>query len=202
MSSLAPRLGGRPIERRRHSRVPVVVLGRYMLASRQEFPCQTRDISIGGVAVIAPVKGEIGTKVIVYLEHLGRLEGTVVRHIQDGFAMNVMATPRKRDKLASQLTWLANRHVLGLPEDRRHDRVVPRNPRTMIKMKDGTEHTVRLLDVSLSGCAFTADVELMIGDAMQMGRSYAHVVRKFADGYAVEFRDPLRPDALHDNMVL
>ena len=42
--------------------------------------------------------------------------------------MTIAATPRKRDKLAAQLTWLANRSTLGLPEDRRHDRIVPRNP--------------------------------------------------------------------------
>ena len=42
--------------------------------------------------------------------------------------MTISATPRKRDKLAAQLTWLANRHILGLPEDRRHGRIAPRNP--------------------------------------------------------------------------
>ena len=42
--------------------------------------------------------------------------------------MTIAATPRKRDKLAAQLTWLANRHILSLPEDRRHGRIVPRNP--------------------------------------------------------------------------
>ena len=36
--------------------------------------------------------------------------------------MTISATPRKRDKLAAQLTWLANRHILNLPEDRRHGR--------------------------------------------------------------------------------
>ena len=47
-------------ERRRNQRVRVAVLGRYMLESRQEFPCQTVDMSPGGVAMIAPVKGSIG----------------------------------------------------------------------------------------------------------------------------------------------
>ena len=42
--------------------------------------------------------------------------------------MTIGATARKRDKLAAQLTWLANRDILNLPEDRRHDRIVPRNP--------------------------------------------------------------------------
>jgi hypothetical protein len=27
--------------------------------------------------------------------------------------MTIAATARKRDKLAAQLTWLANRHILG-----------------------------------------------------------------------------------------
>ncbi|MFL5107382.1 MAG: PilZ domain-containing protein, partial [Xanthobacteraceae bacterium] len=30
-------------ERRRHSRMSVALLGRYMLADRQEYPCQTND---------------------------------------------------------------------------------------------------------------------------------------------------------------
>ena len=159
----APRLASRPIERRRHRRVPVALLGRYMLPSRMEFPCQTADISPGGVAVVAPVKAKNGEKVIIYLEHLGRIEGTVTRVTAEGFCLSIAATMRKREKFAAQLTWLANRHVLGLPEDRRHERVTPRNPRSIVTMEDGTEVVVRLLDVSLSGAAFSADRPLPIG---------------------------------------
>jgi hypothetical protein len=32
-------------------------------------------------------------------------------YAQNGFAMTIMATARKRDKLAAQLTWLANRAI-------------------------------------------------------------------------------------------
>ena len=51
------------------------------------------------------------------------------------------------------MTWLANREELGLPEDRRHERIVPRNPRAVLGLEDGTEHVVRLIDISLSGTA-------------------------------------------------
>ena len=115
-------------ERRRFQRVRVNLLGRYMLADRREFPCQVTDMSPGGMALIAPVAGQPGERVIAYVDHVGRLEGVVARQFQNGFAMTVGATTRKRDKLAAQLTWLANRHILGLPEDRRHGRVTPRNP--------------------------------------------------------------------------
>jgi PilZ domain-containing protein len=44
-------------ERRRHQRVRVNLLGRYMLADRREFPCQVINMSPGGMALIAPISG-------------------------------------------------------------------------------------------------------------------------------------------------
>src|SRR3984893_2952833 len=125
-------------ERGRVQRVRVNLLGRYMLADRREFPCQVINMSPGGIALIAPVSGQPGERIIAYIDHLGRLEVVVARQFLNGFAMTISATPRKRDKLAAQLTWLANRSILNLPEDRRHDRVVPRNPRTVMVTQEGT----------------------------------------------------------------
>src|ERR1700688_428591 len=115
-------------ERRRFQRVRVDLLGRYMLPDRREFPCQVMNMSPGGMALIAPVAGEPGERVIAYVDHVGRLEGIIARQFENGFAMTIAATVRKRDKLAAQLTWLANRGILGLPEDRRHRRIIPPNP--------------------------------------------------------------------------
>src|ERR1700733_13990004 len=101
-------------ERRRFQRVRVNVLGRYMLPDRREYPCQVANMSPGGMALIVPVSGQEGERVIAYIDHLGRLEGKIARLYQNGFAMTVAATPRKRDKLAAPLTLLASRAVPGL----------------------------------------------------------------------------------------
>src|ERR1700756_120233 len=101
-------------EQRRFQRVKVNLLGRYMLADRREFPCQVVDMSPGGMALVAPVSGQPGERVIAYVDHVGRLEGVIARTLENGFAMTIGATSRKRDKLAAQLTWLANRGILGL----------------------------------------------------------------------------------------
>ncbi len=143
-------------EKRRFQRVRVNLLGRYMLADRREFPCQVLDMSPGGMAIIGPVSGIAGERVVAYIDHVGRLEGTIIRVLPNGFAMSIAATPRKRDKLAAQLTWLANRQILGLPEDRRHDRIVPRNPRSTMVLADGTAMVCRIIDMSLSGAAVSA----------------------------------------------
>ena len=143
-------------DRRRFQRVKVNLLGRYMLADRREFPCQVVNMSPGGMALIAPVAGEPGERVIAYVDHLGRLEGNIARMFQNGFAMTIAATARKRDKLAAQLTWLANRHILGLPEDRRHGRIVPRNPIGRLIMPNGVNLTCRIIDVSQSGAGIAS----------------------------------------------
>ena len=127
-------------ERRRFQRVKVHLLGRYMLPDRREFPCQIINMSPGGLALLAPGIGNVGDRVIAYLDHIGRVEGRITRIIDNGFAMTVGATARKRDKLAAQLTWLANRDILNLPEDRRHDRIVPRNPIAVLTLEDGSKH--------------------------------------------------------------
>lgn len=192
----------RKMDRRRHQRVSVALLGRYMLADRQEYPCQTHDMSPGGVLMTAPVRGALGERIVVYLEHLGRVEGEITRHIEHGFAISIAATPRKRDKIASQLTWLANRNALGLPEDRRHERVVPRNPMVTIRLETGREIVAHLIDVSMSGAAVALEKQLPIGTSLTLGRTPAKVVRHFQGGIAVEFLLSLSPDRFDESIVL
>lgn len=158
-----------------------------MLEDRREYPCQIIDMSPGGAALIAPVSARIGERVIAYIDHIGRIEGEVVREIEGGFAIRINAPLRKRDKLANVLTWLVNRDVLNLPEDRRHDRFTPKNPFTQIVLDDGRSYKSRIIDVSLSGASLKTDVRPEIGLAIGIGKMRARVVRHTEDGIAVEF---------------
>ncbi len=183
-------------ERRNFQRVRVKVYGRYMLEDRSEHPCQVIDMSPGDVAIRANRSGDLGEKVIVYLDHIGRIEGVVTRRFTDGFAMTIVASDRKRDKLAAQLTWLANRHELDLPEDRRHERVTPRNPVSMLQLEDGRQYRCRIIDLSLSGAAVEIEVKPAIGVAVVLGSMRGRVVRHFEDGIAIEFAVLQREDVL------
>ncbi|MET7244342.1 PilZ domain-containing protein [Methylobacterium sp. EM32] len=189
-------------DQRRHQRVAVALLGRYMLADRQEYPCQTVDMSPGGVRLTCAVGGAVGERIVIYLDHVGRIEGTIARLLPDGVAVAIGATTRKRDKIASQLTWLANRAALGLPEDRRHERVVPRQTLAILRLDGGREVEARIIDVSLSGAALACEAELPLESALTVGGTPARVVRRFKGGLAVEFRLPLSPDRFDETLVL
>jgi hypothetical protein len=171
----------------RFQRVKVSILGRYMLADRREFPCQVLEMSPGDAVVIAPVPGIEGERIIAYLDHIGRIEGTILKQVDGGFLMDIAATPRKRDKMAAQLTWLANKDILNLPEDRRHERVVPDIRHSTVVLDDGRRYNCKIIDISLSGAAIELDVRPAMGTPITLGRMRARVVRHFQNGVAVEF---------------
>ncbi len=184
------------VERRNFQRVRVKIYGRFMLEDRSEHPCQVVEMSPGNAALRAERIGEPGEKIIAYIDHIGRVEGVVTRTMQDGFAMTVIASERKRDKLAAQLTWLANKHELDLPEDRRHERVAPRNPASVLQLMDGRQYQCRIIDLSLSGAAVEIDVKPAIGVQVVLGTMRGQVVRHFEDGVAIEFAVIQRPETL------
>jgi len=174
-------------EDRQYQRVPVTLFGRYMLENRKEFPCQVQNMSPGSASLTTPMSGDVGEKIIAYIDHIGRLEGKITRTFAGGFAMSVDATEKKRDKMSAKLTWLANRHELNLAEDRRHERFVPAVKSSQIKLEDGRSYPVKIIDLSLSGAALEIDVRPAIGTPLYLGIMRGRVVRHFDDGVAVEF---------------
>ncbi len=197
------RTSSKPEERRKHARVKVALSGRLLMMSDQrEVLCTTIDMSPGGAAIRTDVAARIGGRVICYLDHIGRIDGTIVRLLAGGFAMTINATIRKRDKLAAQLTWLANRAELGLPEDRRHKRIVPNNPIAIMTLPDGQAMPIRLVDISLSGAAVSSASLIPIGTPVLIGATRGRIVRMIENGFAVEFARPLQDHDLDAQTVL
>jgi hypothetical protein len=158
-----------------------------MFPDRRECPCQLVEISPGDALFVSPFCGEVGERVIAYIDSIGRLEGAIVERIDNGFLMSISASQRKRDKLADTLTWLANRHVLSLAEDRRHLRRTPKRTDSTLVFSDGTSHSVRVIDMSLSGAALATSLRPPLGSPVRLGRLGARVVRHFEDGIGIEF---------------
>lgn len=201
MLQTQPKLPSLQDERRRFQRVRVNLLGRYMLEDRREFPCQVADMSPGGMALIAPVAGAVGERVVAYVDHIGRVEGRITRLFENGFASTISATARKRDKLAAQLTWLANRHILNMPEDRRHGRFAPRNSAARLMMPNGVNLSCRVIDMSESGCGIASDQRPAVGALVTVGKVPGRVVRHLEEGFAIEFTRLQHPDFLEENLT-
>jgi len=190
------------VERRRHQRVKVRLAGRFMRSNRQEFDCVTIDMSPGGIAFASNVAVERGERIVAYLNQVGRLEGTVARVFPGGFAIAMKLPAAKLDRLADQLTWLANRGAPGLADDRKHDRISPRNVRTTLRLANGRELLAEVMDVSMSGAAIAVDFRPAVGARVLIGSTPAEVVRHLDFGVAVEFARAIPAETFDADLIL
>ena len=169
---------------------------------RWPFDCESIDASPYGIAFSSDAGVQPNERIVAYLNQIGRVEGRVARIFPGGFAIQMNVPPAKRDKLASQLTWLANRQALGLPDDRRHERIAPRDRYTILKLPNGREYTATLIDISMSGAALNVDCEPPIGARVVVGATPAEVVRHVNCGIAVEFLSPLPAEEFGENATI
>jgi hypothetical protein len=183
-------------DRRRHKRIAVTLPGRFMRESKEEHPCKLVDISAGGAAVTSPVAVTIGERIVAYFDHVGGIEGEVVRELEGGFAFKIHATSHKREKLAAQLTWLANRSELDDEASRRHDRIAPKLGESTLQLAEGIALTCRVLDISISGASIATPARPDIGTEVVLGKLRARVVRHHPQGFGVQFIDIQNPAAL------
>ena len=181
-----------------YQNVVVNLHGRLMCADFEEFECVAIEMSPGEVEFKCSALPHVSERIVSYIDHIGRIEGKVTQLMQNGFRIAVNATERKRQKLAAQLTWFANRNELGLPEDRRHERIVPRNPNAEIRLPDGDTCPCRIVDLSMSGAALELNARPDIGTQVILGTMRARVVRHFEDGIAIEFATIQPPETLEN----
>jgi hypothetical protein len=68
-------------------------------------------MSAGGMALVTPATCQPGERIVSYLDNVGRLEGTVARTFEGGFAVEIKANTQKRERIANLLTWYINRDL-------------------------------------------------------------------------------------------
>ena len=185
-------------DRRRHKRIAVELLGRFMRENKQEHPCKLIDISAGGAAIrpMSAIPVGAGERVVAFFDHIGGIEGTVVREFDGGFAFKLGATQHKREKLAAMLTWLANRSELDGAEERRHERIVPKSGRQQLQLAEGIILDCEVLDFSVSGASIGTPARPVLGTEVMLGKLRARVVRHPAQGFVVQFMDTQNHTAL------
>lgn len=157
-----------------------------MRSDKLDYECQLIDISVESAAMTTPVPLRVGENLIVYLMHLGGLEGTVVRLFPGSFALSISGTQRKRDKLALQIPRLAAQSEISDSEERQYPRVSAEEAALLV-LPDGSTMVCPLHDVSLSGAAIVTPARPPLGAEVMVDKRRAVVVRHHERGIAVEF---------------
>jgi len=173
---------------RRYKRVHLALPGRFMRADRSEHDCQLIEISIGGASLKTAVPVEADERIIANFEHLGSLEGSVVRNFPGGFAIRSNMSAHRREKLAAKLTWLINRADLNEFEAREEERFKRSGSTALLRLADGSELECEIIDVSVSGASLATTWRPPIGSIVTVGKQSATVRRHHRTGIGIEFR--------------
>mgnify|MGYP003633918117 FL=1 len=176
-------------ERRRHTRVPLQLHGRFWSETLGEHACRLLDISPGGARIASRTPPPANARIILMISSIGRIDGTIVRVEGEEFSVRFNATSRKRDKLADTITWRFNKDRLGLEEDRAAARK-PGRGRARILLNDGVVIQANVVDVSVTGAAFECLERPRLGELLRVGEMTGCVARILDNGFAVVFDPP------------
>lgn len=171
------------------------VPGRYALSGRREgsedkvpiYACRLCSISTTMAVVVAPVLGKEGESVTAHFDDLGIVRARISRRLHAGFAMDLVMTDAERDKLAAKIVWQKKKVHGQVPDRREFKRIIPRDPRTMLTLGDGTQMPCFVVDMSRSGAAVSAHYWPELGTALAIGKIVGRVVRYLDVGFAVQF---------------
>jgi hypothetical protein len=182
------------VERQPDVRIIVSIPARFSLSERRDASGERRVfvgraiyLSPDAVALVSPVSVKVGGRIIAHIDRLGEIEGFVAHVLERGFVMNIAASGDERYKLATKIEWLEKHKNYDVRDLRTNKRVVPTNPYSRIIWPDGSSETCRVLDISGSGAAISAETVPDIGAVLLIGMAVGCVVRHFEGGFAVQF---------------
>jgi hypothetical protein len=138
-----------------------------------------------GVAGVA--ESLAGHRAILYLDLVGRIEGTVSWVGRAEVEVDVTAPSAKWLRLQQQFAVLA----AMAPDDRNnlrgYRRIALDVPEVELSLPDGRTMGARIRDVSRSGAAVLSGMALEVGTLVTLGTTRGKVVRQLDDGFAVQF---------------
>ncbi len=168
--------------------------GRYALPDRRGaddkiavYACRLCSISTRMLVAVGPEVGREAELVSSHFDEFGILRGRITRRLPSGFVMDLLLTDDERDKLGAKIEWQKKRVHAQVPDKREHKRILPREPRSIITLADGTQIPCFIIDISRSGVAVSAHVWPDIGTPMAVGRVVGRVVRYLDVGFALQF---------------
>ncbi|WDR05683.1 PilZ domain-containing protein [Devosia rhodophyticola] len=168
---------------------------------RPVYACRLCSITPKNAVIIASVAGAPGENVAAHFEPFGVLRATVGRRVPTGFSLELLLGAAEQEKLAARIEWQKRRVQSTVPDLREFKRILPRNPRAVMVLKDGTKMDCFVVDISSSGAAISAETRLPRGTPVALGQLIGRVVRQLEVGFAVQFTRTYEPEQLETLMA-
>lgn len=172
-------------DRRKYFRADLPLKARFLTKNGRERACVVSNISAGGAMLRAKRPPAVGSKVVLYIDQLGRFEGKVIRSSDQAFVITYPKRRAKAAKVADDLTQVVNRGQRST--DRRNAPRIQQDAPAIVHLEDGRTANCAILDISLTGASIEISPRPPLGAHLILGRMTAKVVRRHEKGIGVVF---------------
>ncbi len=151
------------------------------------------DLSAGGVGILSDLRVAQGDHIVMHLAGGGRLEGTVMRLLADGFGVELTMSDTKRSRLIDALEPMVEgvEEIVELPMNRRvAERVAGLRMEAECFTENGVLIDCRVVDMSLTGAAIETNADIDINSVITIGQTRGTVVRRYGKIYGIQFERP------------
>ena len=176
------------------------VQGRYLLpdsGSTNVYSCRSSSLSPFSVVIAAPVMGRLQERVVLRLDQLGTLTGSISQIVPGSFRAEIIATDEERLGIAAKINWLKRRSLRQADNKRAGQRMQPRDPKGYLYVGDA-EQECFIIDVSPSGIAISSRQLPAIGTPVSVGGISGRVVRQMEGGVGIQFDEAQPVDTLFE----
>jgi hypothetical protein len=175
-------------EKRKQKRSRVELKGVLFVPGRaSEDRCQVVDLSPCGAGLKCAAFAPAGTKIVLYLDGFGRIDGTVKRRDRTYLAVEFQCSDSKQARIAEQLSaFVANGMTTPIPL-RKTLRLTRMPDMQEIVTSEGVRLTCKVMDIALGGASLRTEARPGVGETIYFGETQARVVRHTDVGIAIEF---------------
>lgn len=167
----------------------------------QVYACRLCSISPQQAVIIAPILASASETVVAHFKDFGILRTKVARELPTGFVVDIKLDEQERTKLAAKIRWKKQNANSQVPDKREFPRLLPRHPRSVLTLADGTRMPCFVIDISQSGAAISAAILPGKGTPLALGSMVGRVVRRLEVGFAIEFIQHYPLDELEQRLT-
>jgi PilZ domain len=177
-------------ELRAQRRTRFKIRGTILFPEKQyEQKCLVLDLSPDGAGLKSACSPVLSSRVVLYVDGLGRFEGTIIRQDRLHVGVQFKYSEAMRERIAGQISIYRQHGPLNSPATRDWPRLCAAEiPHSFVR-ESGQTQLCDISDIALSGASFISDIRPDVGERVFFGKAVAVVVRHTEEGFAVTFSD-------------
>ncbi len=152
-----------------------------------EESCFVLDLSPNGAGLKTACAAPTGLRVVLYVNDLGRFEGTVVRRDRLYIGVQFKYSEAARDRIAGKIASYLEHGTSTYTPTRDSGRFAVAGLRHSFTLASGQNSPCEIVDIALSGISVKASVRPELGEHLFFGKTEVVVARHTEVGFAVGF---------------